>query len=166
MPLPIRLNRRHDAGCGSSVVEHTLGKGEVESSILSHSTIPETCNINGLASGWRLSCCDDLEKGPAATGRTLRADLGADRLPDRNPDLSPRVMATPLPRVQPTLAQQQQLLPERQQGIAHGPVNLCVSRDPVNSVTGPMPVQTKVGASARQTKVGTSTRSGQNRLGK
>ena len=25
--------------CGSSVVEHTLGKGEVESSILSHSTI-------------------------------------------------------------------------------------------------------------------------------
>ena len=26
-------------GCGSSVVEHTLGKGEVESSILSHSTI-------------------------------------------------------------------------------------------------------------------------------
>ena len=34
------LNRGHfDLCCGSSVVEHTLGKGEVESSILSHSTM-------------------------------------------------------------------------------------------------------------------------------
>ena len=33
---PARLFNR----CGSSVVEHSLGKGEVESSILSRSTIP------------------------------------------------------------------------------------------------------------------------------
>ncbi len=34
------MNTDHRAECcGSSVVEHTLGKGEVESSILSHSTI-------------------------------------------------------------------------------------------------------------------------------
>jgi len=32
--LPAHCHR-----CGSSVAEHTLGKGEVESSILSHSTI-------------------------------------------------------------------------------------------------------------------------------
>ena len=32
------VKARH-IGCGSSVAEHTLGKGEVESSILSHSTI-------------------------------------------------------------------------------------------------------------------------------
>ena len=31
------------ASCGSSVVEHSLGKGEVESSILSRSTIPSPC---------------------------------------------------------------------------------------------------------------------------
>lgn len=31
-----------DKCCGSSVVEHSLGKGEVESSILSRSTIPAT----------------------------------------------------------------------------------------------------------------------------
>ncbi len=46
-----------EKGCGSSVVEHSLGKGEVESSILSRSTIlfilllpPFSCptNINHL----------------------------------------------------------------------------------------------------------------------
>ena len=34
-----RMSKSRDKCCGSSVVEHTLGKGEVESSILSHSTI-------------------------------------------------------------------------------------------------------------------------------
>ncbi len=42
-PCRLRGNVRgyvsEKGGCGSSVVEHTLGKGEVESSILSHSTI-------------------------------------------------------------------------------------------------------------------------------
>ena len=37
--LPVRYGRSAAiAGCGSSVVEHSLGKGEVESSILSRST--------------------------------------------------------------------------------------------------------------------------------
>src|SRR5690606_35479870 len=36
---PPRVQRRTSRRCGSSVVEHSLGKGEVESSILSHSTI-------------------------------------------------------------------------------------------------------------------------------
>src|SRR5262245_1123365 len=39
--MPILLGRpRSAARCGSSVVEHPLGKGEVESSILSRSTSP------------------------------------------------------------------------------------------------------------------------------
>ena len=39
-PRPLRTGaQRPKRCCGSSVVEHSLGKGEVESSILSHSTI-------------------------------------------------------------------------------------------------------------------------------
>lgn len=34
-----------DKCCGSSVVEHSLGKGEVESSILSRSTIPPASSL-------------------------------------------------------------------------------------------------------------------------
>ena len=42
--LPVRYGRSAAiAGCGSSVVEHSLGKGEVESSILSCSTISSRC---------------------------------------------------------------------------------------------------------------------------
>ena len=37
------LGPAEPARCGSSVVEHSLGKGEVESSILSRSTIPNPC---------------------------------------------------------------------------------------------------------------------------
>src|SRR5579883_1855013 len=37
--IPPALDRAFDPGCRSSVVEHSLGKGEVDSSILSGSTI-------------------------------------------------------------------------------------------------------------------------------
>ncbi len=56
----LRLISRHEVKapalpprrcCGSSVVEHTLGKGEVESSILSHSTIYHF-NITGAWNHW------------------------------------------------------------------------------------------------------------------
>ena len=39
---------RGEARCCSSVVEHPLGKGEVESSILSNSTISLASNLNKL----------------------------------------------------------------------------------------------------------------------
>ena len=56
--LPVRYGRSAAiAGCGSSVVEHSLGKGEVESSILSRSTstFPGTVGRTRLTMVWRQS---------------------------------------------------------------------------------------------------------------
>ncbi len=48
-PLAFVYLRRHHRRCSSSVVEHSLGKGEVESSILSCSTyFPRACPVSGL----------------------------------------------------------------------------------------------------------------------
>ena len=42
--------------CGSSVVEHSIGNGEVESSILSRSTIPLPCFARYISHGKDLEC--------------------------------------------------------------------------------------------------------------
>jgi hypothetical protein len=49
------IKNRSGESCGSSVVEHSLGKGEAESSILSRSTTTFEAFVETILTGQRLS---------------------------------------------------------------------------------------------------------------
>ena len=52
-PALRKIKNRSGESCGSSVVEHSLGKGEAEGSIPSRSTIKKRYRIKGLAFLWK-----------------------------------------------------------------------------------------------------------------
>jgi hypothetical protein len=89
-----------DSGCRSSVVEHSLGKGEVDSSILSGSTSQSLWLANGLA---RSIACErpDFHTGTShmalTMARPFKDTIGTYYLRQRTPrELLSRLRGTPV----------------------------------------------------------------------
>ena len=76
--FPCRLDR--PACCGSSVVEHSLGKGEVESSILSRSTSKKNWDFVEVFAGFLILTAASLQMHLSAE-RYRRAPAGWRRTP-------------------------------------------------------------------------------------
>lgn len=134
--LPVRYGRSAAiAGCGSSVVEHSLGKGEVESSILSRSTsLPCNCRI-----GQRLTMGLAPTRGNVAPARPRGGMVHAEDCKSFTPGSIPGEASSS----SATIAQPH--LPVRPRSRPIAPVQLvtCDSRRPASSGASAMPSSAK-----------------------